>query len=116
MRPDDRDDLLVVFGDPRVMAAFGVKPFGQSEMKQWVERNLEHQNRYGYGLFSIIHKADRCLVGDCGLEHREIGGFPKSNSATISAAIIGIGGWRPRPLRPFWSGRSDHCGWLGCPV
>lgn len=77
MRPDDRDDLLVVFGDPRVMAAFGVKPFGQSEMKQWVERNLEHQNRYGYGLFSIIHKADRCLVGDCGLEHREIGGVPE---------------------------------------
>ena len=77
MRADDRDELLTVFGDRRVMAAFGAEPFGQTEMKRWVERNLEHQNRYGYGLFSIIHKADRCLVGDCGLEHREIGNIPE---------------------------------------
>jgi len=77
MRADDRDALLAVFGDPRVMAAFGAEPFGQSQMKRWVERNLEHQNRHGYGLFSIIHKADRRLVGDCGLEHREIGGVPE---------------------------------------
>jgi len=77
MRADDRNDLLAVFGDPRVMAAFGAEPFGPSEMKRWVERNLEHQARHGYGLFSIIHKADRRLIGDCGLEHREIAGTPE---------------------------------------
>ena len=77
MRADDRDGLLATFGDPKVMAAFGVEPFGQSEMRRWIERNLEHQERYGYGLFSIMHKADRRLIGDCGLEHRDIAGAPE---------------------------------------
>jgi RimJ/RimL family protein N-acetyltransferase len=70
---DDRD-LLMTFGDPKVMAAFGVEPFGEVEMKRWLARNLEHQERHGYGLFSVLHKADRILIGDCGLEHRDIAG------------------------------------------
>ena len=73
MRAEDVDELLAIFGDPKVMAAFGVEPFGRPEMKHWVQRNLEHQERYGYGLFSVIHKADRRLVGDCGLEHMDEG-------------------------------------------
>jgi RimJ/RimL family protein N-acetyltransferase len=77
MRADDRDDLLAVFGDPGVMATFGAEPFGQSEMTSWIARNLEHQERHGYGLFSVMHKADRCLIGDCGLEHRDIAGAPE---------------------------------------
>ena len=74
MEAGDCLDLLMTFGDPKVMAAFGVEPFREPEMKRWVVRNLEHQARHGYGLFSVIHKADRTLIGDCGLEHREIEG------------------------------------------
>ena len=74
MEADDYVDLLLTFGDPKVMAAFGVAPFGEVEMKRWVARNLEHQQRHGYGLFSILHKIDRSLIGDCGVEHRDVGG------------------------------------------
>jgi len=74
MEAGDCLDLLMTFGDPKVMAAFGVEPFREPEMKRWVARNLEHQARHDYGLFSVIHKADRTLIGDCGLEHREIEG------------------------------------------
>jgi RimJ/RimL family protein N-acetyltransferase len=74
MEAGDCLDLLMTFGDPKVMAAFGVEPFHEPEMKRWIVRNLEHQARHGYGLFSVIHKADRTLIGDCGLEHREIEG------------------------------------------
>jgi ribosomal-protein-alanine N-acetyltransferase len=73
MRIEDVDDLLRVFGDPRVMAAFESDPFDRARMEVWVRRNLEHQDRYGYGLFSIVLKADGTLVGDCGLEHLEDG-------------------------------------------
>jgi RimJ/RimL family protein N-acetyltransferase len=69
MRAEDVDDLLAVFADPKVMAAFGVEPFDRHQMERWVGRNLEHQERYGYGLYSIIDKADHRLIGDCGLEH-----------------------------------------------
>ena len=75
MEAGDCLDLLLTFGDPKVMAAFGVEPFGEFEMKRWVARNLEHQERCGYGLFSILHKVDRSLIGDCGLEHRDVEGI-----------------------------------------
>jgi RimJ/RimL family protein N-acetyltransferase len=75
MAAGDHVDLLVTFGDPKVMAAFGVEPFREPEMKRWVARNLEHQDRHGYGLFSVVHKADRNLIGDCGLEHRDVEGI-----------------------------------------
>ncbi len=74
MRPEDVDDLLPIFADPKVMASFGGILFDRAQMEQWVGRNLEHQERHGYGLFSIIHKADGRLIGDCGLEHLEAEG------------------------------------------
>jgi [ribosomal protein S5]-alanine N-acetyltransferase len=74
MEASDHLDLLMTFGDPKVMAAFGVEPFGEPEMKRWIARNLEHQEHYGYGLFSVLHRADQKLIGDCGLEHRSVEG------------------------------------------
>ena len=49
MCTDDVDDLLTIFADPRVMASFGVGVFDRAQMERWVQRNLEHQQRYGYG-------------------------------------------------------------------
>ncbi len=74
MRADDADALLGVFGDPRVMAAFGVEPFDPSQMEARMRRNLDHQARHGYGLFAVVLKADGALIGDCGLEHTELDG------------------------------------------
>ncbi len=73
MRADDVDDLLGIFADPRVMASFGGVLFDRRQMERWVQRNLDHQARYGYGLFSVVLKANGLLIGDCGLEHMEIG-------------------------------------------
>ena len=72
MRATDIDGLLLIFSDPRVMAAFDGKLFDRPQMAQWVQRNLDHQARYDYGLFSVILKTDRTLVGDCGLEMMEV--------------------------------------------
>ncbi|MGD9892477.1 MAG: GNAT family N-acetyltransferase [Dehalococcoidia bacterium] len=65
----DIDHLLRTFGDPKVMAAFESEPFDRPQMEQWVRRNLEHQDRYGYGLFTLVLKANGLVIGDCGLEH-----------------------------------------------
>jgi RimJ/RimL family protein N-acetyltransferase len=74
MREEDVDYLLHVFGDPKVMAAFGVAPFSRSQMERWVRRNLDHQERHGYGLFSVFLKETGLLIGDCGLELMDIDG------------------------------------------
>lgn len=73
MVAEDATDLLRVFGDPRVMAAFGVPPFDERQMASWVERNLAHQREHGFGLFSVVLNETGELIGDCGLEVMDIG-------------------------------------------
>jgi [ribosomal protein S5]-alanine N-acetyltransferase len=72
MQAADFDDLLLIFTDVKVMAAFNTAPFDRPAMQRWLQRNLDHQAHYGYGLFSVIFKASGELIGDCGLEVMEI--------------------------------------------
>lgn len=74
MQATDIDDLLLIFTDTKVMAAFDSPPFDRPQMEQWLRRNLDHQDRYGFGLFSVILKTDGSLIGDCGLEMMEVDG------------------------------------------
>ena len=74
MQSSDLDDLLKIFGDPKVMASFGGATFNREQMERWMQRNIEHQNLHGYGLFSIILKSEGLLIGDCGLEHMKVDG------------------------------------------
>jgi RimJ/RimL family protein N-acetyltransferase len=71
MNENDIDDMLKIFTDKNVMKSFDLQSFSREQMKKWVERNLDHQNKYGYGLFSVILKSNQELIGDCGLEHTE---------------------------------------------
>jgi ribosomal-protein-alanine N-acetyltransferase len=74
MRADDGDALFAIFADPKVMAAFHLPPFDRAQMMQWVQRNLDHQATHGYGLFSVLCKANGLLIGDCGLELMQLEG------------------------------------------
>jgi RimJ/RimL family protein N-acetyltransferase len=76
MNENDIDDMLRIFTDTNVMKSFELQSFNRQQMKEWVDRNLNHQNRYGYGLFSVILKSNQELIGDCGLEHTEFEGKP----------------------------------------
>lgn len=76
MQPTDLEALLLIFTDPKVMAAFQHDPFTRDQMQGWLSRNLDHQQQYGYGLFSVILKTSGELIGDCGLEQMEVEGQP----------------------------------------
>ncbi len=71
MLQTDLDALLLIFTDPKVMAAFNHPPFTHEQMQRWLQRNLDHQQTFGYGLFSVILKETGELIGDCGLEQME---------------------------------------------
>ncbi len=75
MREADVEPLLRIFTDRNVMASFGVDPLDGAQMEQWAQRNLDHQDRHGYGLFSVILKETGELIGDCGLEEMELDGI-----------------------------------------
>ncbi len=74
MEMTDTDAMLAVFGDPLVAKSFGIPPFDRNQMQQWVQRNLDHQDEHGYGLFSVILKSNGLLIGDCGLEQMQVEG------------------------------------------
>lgn len=74
MQATDIDSLSLIFTDPRVMASFGGELFSRAQMERWLARNLDHQNEFGYGLFSVFLKRDGTLIGDCGLEQMEVEG------------------------------------------
>ncbi|WP_343396382.1 GNAT family N-acetyltransferase [Candidatus Amarobacter glycogenicus] len=74
MQADDFDALHEIFSDPRVMASFDSEPLTPAQMQRWLQRNLDHQSQFGYGLFSVVETASGRLVGDCGLERMEIEG------------------------------------------
>jgi RimJ/RimL family protein N-acetyltransferase len=74
MRTADLDALYMIFTDPRVMASFGGELFTPVQMQGWLRRNLQHQEQYGYGLFSVILKESGLLIGDCGLEQVDVDG------------------------------------------
>ena len=77
MASEDTDAFLEIFSDPKVMQSFDGELFDRRQMEQWVQRNLAHQEKYGYGLFSVILKEKNTLIGDCGLEHMVIDGHPE---------------------------------------
>lgn len=74
MLASDIDALYLIFTDIRVMAAFDHDPFTREQMERWLQRNLDHQEQFGYGLFSVLLKATGELIGDCGLEKIEVEG------------------------------------------
>lgn len=71
MLESDFDALHRIFTDAKVMAAFNHPPFTREQMQRWLQRNLDHQKEYGYGLFSVLLKETGELIGDCGLEQME---------------------------------------------
>ena len=71
MLQTDLDALLLIFTDSKVMASFNHPPFTHEQMQRWLQRNLDHQQTFGYGLFSVILKETGELIGDCGLEQME---------------------------------------------
>ena len=74
MREEDFAGMFKVFTDEKVMKSFNLLSFSLQHMQNWMERNLVHQNKYGYGLYSVFLKFNQELIGDCGLEHGQFEG------------------------------------------
>jgi RimJ/RimL family protein N-acetyltransferase len=71
----DLDAMAGVFGDPEVMR-FGPGPRSRDWVRGWLCGCLEdYYRKWGFGLWAVVHKPDRRVIGYCGLTRfDDIGG------------------------------------------
>ena len=63
----DLDAMAEVFGDPEVMR-FGPGPQSRDWVQRWLRGCLEdYYQKWGFGLWAVVHKPDRRAIGFCGL-------------------------------------------------
>ncbi len=73
LRPDHFGDLCRMHRDPRVTATLGGVR-SDEETQAWLQRNLEHWEQYGFGLWMFHDLTEGQFVGRAGLRHVEVEG------------------------------------------
>lgn len=68
---EDRADFDAVFRDPGTIHAYGYL-FSPEELDAWFEKQLDHQARRGYGLWTAVERISGARVGFCGIVRRNI--------------------------------------------
>jgi [ribosomal protein S5]-alanine N-acetyltransferase len=70
-RADDLDPLFAILGDPGTMR-FYPRPYTRDEVRGWIDRNRERFDQTGRGLWAIVLKESKDVVGDCGVTDQEV--------------------------------------------
>jgi len=64
----DLDDLFAIRSDPDVMRFIGVgQPHSMNQVRDSLEYVISDWEKHGFGRWAIVHKADKKLIGWCGL-------------------------------------------------
>lgn len=71
--PEDADALERILGDPVAMQYYPA-PYPRAEIEDWIRRNLARYRDCGFGLWAMLLKDSRELIGDCGCYVREVEG------------------------------------------
>jgi len=74
MTPEDHAALHALFSDPVAMAHYP-QPFTPEMTSGWIEWNTRNYRELGFGLWALVHKARREVIGDCGLTMQRIDGI-----------------------------------------
>lgn len=69
----DYDSLYAVLGDSDIMQHYPYT-FDEKRVRDWINRNIERYNIFGFGLWAVTLKENGEMIGDCGLTMQLIGG------------------------------------------
>ena len=62
----DRDALIPILSDAEVMRYSIIGVHDRRQIRQFIEQRLLSYLEYGFGLYAVVHKLDRQLIGYCG--------------------------------------------------
>jgi len=75
---EDLDAMCALYEDPDVAVWLGWGIGGEvdrAEAQRRLERHLEHERTYGFGMWAIVERSSGDVIGHCGLQH--LGGGPE---------------------------------------
>lgn len=73
MREEDYDDLCFMLRDREVMYAYE-HAFEEEEAHEWLKRQLDRYETYGFGLWAVILKESGEMIGQCGITMQDCDG------------------------------------------
>ena len=72
MKLDDFDALYEILSDTETMQHYP-KPLDEQQVRDWVLRNIERYEIFGFGLWAVVLKETGEVIGDCGITMQNIG-------------------------------------------
>lgn len=72
----DFDSLYNVLADSDIMKHYPYT-FDEKRVKNWIAKNIERYNVFGFGLWAVILKETGQFIGDCGITMQNINGSIK---------------------------------------
>lgn len=69
----DFDALYEIMSDSETMQHYPA-PFDAEKTGNWISRNLENYEKYGFGLWAVVLKETNEFIGDCGITIQNIDG------------------------------------------
>ncbi len=66
LNENDFNSLSEILQDDETMFAYE-GAFSDSEVRQWLDRQITRYRKWGYGLWAVILKENNKLIGQCGL-------------------------------------------------
>src|SRR5215210_1333765 len=67
--PDDLNALSLITGDAEVMKYLGTSGArSRDQTENTIDAILRHWEEHGFGIWALDHRADRRLIGWCGLQ------------------------------------------------
>ncbi len=73
MTENDFEALNKILSDPNIMQHYP-HTFDESEVRSWIQRNIERYQILGFGLWAVCLKETGEMIGDCGLTMQLING------------------------------------------
>ena len=80
--PRDLEDANAIYGDPETMRFIPSGVCTREQTQAYIERKIAHDERDGFGIWPVVHKADHRVIGECGVTHIE-GSRPEIEIAWI---------------------------------
>lgn len=69
--PRDLEDANAIYGDAQTMRFIPGGALDAQTLRAYIERKIAHDERDGFGIWPVVHKADHRVIGECGITHIE---------------------------------------------